>query len=62
MVILRTRNKITDFFMILAWASPFNKGSNSSFEFIGNHACTLLKALLFPITCIIFLSDQKAQN
>ena len=24
MVILRTRNKITDFFMTLAWASPFN--------------------------------------
>ena len=24
MVILRTRNKITDFLMILAWASPFN--------------------------------------
>ena len=24
MVILRTRNKITDFIMILAWASPFN--------------------------------------
>ena len=24
MVILRSRNKITDFFMILAWASPFN--------------------------------------
>ena len=24
MGILRTRNKITDFFMILAWASPFN--------------------------------------
>ena len=23
MVILRTRNKITDFLMILAWASPF---------------------------------------
>ena len=23
MVILGTRNKITDFFMILAWASPF---------------------------------------
>ena len=23
MVILRSRNKITDFFMILAWASPF---------------------------------------
>ena len=27
MVILRTRNKITDFFMILAWASPFNDPS-----------------------------------
>ena len=24
MVILRNQNKITDFFMILAWASPFN--------------------------------------
>ena len=24
MVILKTQNKITDFFMILAWASPFN--------------------------------------
>ena len=24
MVILRTRNKITDFLMILVWASPFN--------------------------------------
>ena len=24
MVILRSRNKITDFLMILAWASPFN--------------------------------------
>ena len=25
MVILRTRNKITDFLMILAWASPFKE-------------------------------------
>ena len=25
MVIIRTRNKITDFLMILAWASPFNE-------------------------------------
>ena len=24
MVILRGQNKITDFFMILSWASPFN--------------------------------------
>ena len=27
MVILRTRNKITDFLMILEWASPFNEAS-----------------------------------
>ena len=27
MVILRTRNKITDFLMILAWASPFSIAS-----------------------------------
>ena len=25
MVILRTRNKFTDFLMILAWASPFKQ-------------------------------------
>ena len=27
MIIFRTRNKITDFLMILAWASPFNQTS-----------------------------------
>ena len=27
MVILRTRNKITDFLMILAWASPFKRAN-----------------------------------
>ena len=32
MVILRTRNKITDFLMILAWASPF-KPIKLIFEF-----------------------------
>ena len=29
MVILRTRNKITDFLMILAWASPFKNMLNN---------------------------------
>ena len=29
MVILGTRNKITDFFMILAWASPFNNSNTN---------------------------------
>ena len=30
MVILRSQNKITDFFMILAWASPFNFRSDNA--------------------------------
>ena len=30
MVILRSQNKITDFFMILAWASPFKRSINQS--------------------------------
>ena len=34
MVILRARNKITDFFMILAWASPFKCQLNSKNGFI----------------------------
>ena len=29
MVILRSQNKITDFLMILAWASPFNDNYRS---------------------------------
>ena len=32
MVILRSQNKITDFFMILAWASPFNLTYMSNFQ------------------------------
>ena len=34
MVILRTRNKITDFLMILAWASPFNMTHFEIFYFV----------------------------
>ena len=36
MVILRTRNKITDFFMILAWASPF-KSQLLGMKFVFKH-------------------------
>ena len=36
MVILRTRNKITDFLMILAWASPFK---------VKSHCCLIIYAL-----------------
>ena len=51
MVILRTRNKITDFLMILAWASPFN----------------VKKAVYTLLTCLnnltdIVLKTQKAEQ
>ena len=39
MVILRTRNKITDFWMILAWASPFNHHL-FNMSIIDNPLCT----------------------
>ena len=45
MVILRTRNKITDFLMILAWASPFKNERHSaildfiSAKFIMGYPC-----------------------
>ena len=45
MVILRTRNKITDFLMILAWASPFNVGVGVSningTDFFSDTGCDL---------------------
>ena len=37
MVILRTQNKITDFFIILAWASPFNPA------FAGNRSPSIMR-------------------
>ena len=36
-VILRTRNKITDFFMILAWASPFTGHEEADAKSIVKH-------------------------
>ena len=42
MVILRTRNKITDFLMILAWASPFN---------VGPLSVTLVQHYPIPYAC-----------
>ena len=38
MVILKSQNKITDFLMILAWASPFNS-SFTKFAFMRNPHC-----------------------
>ena len=32
--IIRSQNKITDFFMISAWASPFNKYSQNDNLFV----------------------------
>ena len=50
MVILRTQNKITDFFKISAWASPFN----------GNNNCPInikLKSSVGPICIHVGLFD-----
>ena len=44
MVILRTRNKITDFLMILAWASPFNNPNLTP-----KVAIDLLRKFIVPI-------------
>ena len=50
MVILRTRNKITDFLMILAWASPFNQVTFGLYLFIlttnvGGHHLSVFSCL-----------------
>ena len=44
MVILRTQNKITDFFMILAWASPFKQ-----------HVCLLAENFTGNVTFLIVI-------
>ena len=42
MVILRSQNKITDFFMILAWASPFKKKYLSLLFIVNSLSASLL--------------------
>ena len=44
-VILKTRNKITDFLMILAWASPFNKSMKQESNFCEKNINDLLELL-----------------
>ena len=64
MVILRTRNKITDFFMILAWASPF-KGLNlygptvvgSNFTKLNNILYKIVGLLLYYILVILCINN-----
>ena len=41
MVILRSQNKITDFFMILAWASPFKGRMSVTMEEVNIILCNL---------------------
>ena len=57
MVILRTRNKITDFFMILAWASPF-KYMNGYQE----KNVALLKPNVLPSSCLICLGTHTKKH
>ena len=55
MVILRTRNKITDFLMILAWASPFNKGDvtdPNKPNFRGISLLSCFSELFTPTSCL----------
>ena len=42
MVILKTLNKITDFLMILAWASPFNRSPIVTARYATSTAHSLL--------------------
>ena len=42
MVILRSQNKITDFFMILAWACPFNYQAKCLFKTVDLHTAISL--------------------
>ena len=66
MVILRTRNKIIDFLMILAWASPFNYNgkfteANKQLVVKGNRAMFLLlrkcRQLQLPVDIQLELFD-----
>ena len=45
MVILRTRNKITDFFMILAWAVPL-KRQQHTLRYLGHHNIVSLSLMI----------------
>ena len=56
MVILRTRNKITDFLMILAWASPFN------YRFCGTGCFSNQMGILRDfVICLKVIWGDKAQ-
>ena len=70
MVILRTRNKITDFLMILAWASPFNT-FDAMLSFLNCHLLKHVKVCLatathtfkwLKIADICFICDQTFAN
>ena len=57
MVILRTRNKITDFLMILAWASPFNEMINA-----GDDSLLLEEEAVILAAGAIFYKRQQDQR
>ena len=53
MVILRTRNKITDFLMILAWASPFNETHPGAHTLLGSSVFRVVR---------FFIPEKKMYN
>ena len=52
MVILRSQNKITNFFIILAWAGPFNKEATSIIIFM----IILAAAYVRDITAYVYIT------
>ena len=53
MVILRNQNKITDFLMILAWASPFNM-----FKYLFYESLTFRNILILSVPGLFYTSES----
>ena len=55
MIILRSQNKITDFLMILAWASPFKSMNNSPKSLIDKiNTYYSFKGIVLYVKCFYF--------
>ena len=51
MIILRSQNKITDFLMILAWASPFKQ---RIYPRCGKYVCSVGFSVDFPVNMVTY--------
>ena len=55
MVILRTRNKITDFLMILAWASPFKRSSTIVMPHTLTNNPDIVKDIVYASVFLVYI-------